>query len=113
MDKNKRSAQTDTGAVDIKDIKKRKMIKAVTQSEFSDMPGGFGLPMKEAKEKVKKLESQQEARKARRNEAGEPVGMKKAVQLSPQLLNEPTVLLKKVKPVEKWSDVFNEQHSVF
>jgi hypothetical protein len=78
MDKNKRSAQTDTGAVDIKDIKKRKMIKAVTQSEFSDMPGGFGLPgMKEAKEKVKKLELQQEARKARRNEAGEPVGMKK------------------------------------
>jgi hypothetical protein len=48
----KRSAQTDTGAVDIKDIKKRKMIKAVTQSEFSNM-GGFGLPMKEAKEKVK------------------------------------------------------------
>jgi hypothetical protein len=35
------------------------MIKAVTQSEFSDMPGGFGLPMKEAKEKVKKLELQQ------------------------------------------------------
>jgi hypothetical protein len=33
--------------------------------------------MKEAKEKVKKLELQQEARKARRNEAGEPVGMKK------------------------------------
>jgi hypothetical protein len=29
--------------------------------------------MKEAKEKVKKLELQQEARKARRNEAGEPV----------------------------------------
>jgi hypothetical protein len=77
MDKNKRSAQTDTGAVDINDIKKRKMIKAVTGSEFSDMPGGFGLPMKEAKEKVKKLELQQEARKARRNEAGEPVGMKK------------------------------------
>jgi hypothetical protein len=56
MDKNKRSAQTDTGAVDINDIHKRKMIKAFTGSEFSDMPGGFGLPMKEAKEKVKKLE---------------------------------------------------------
>jgi hypothetical protein len=84
MDKNKRSAQTDTGAVDINDIHKRKMIKAFTGRgyakrifEFSDMPGGFGLPMKEAKEKVKKLELQQEARKARRNEAGEPVGMKK------------------------------------
>jgi hypothetical protein len=54
MDKNKRSAQTDTGAVDINDIHKRKMIKAFTGSEFSDMPGGFGLPMKEAKEKVVK-----------------------------------------------------------
>jgi hypothetical protein len=61
MDKNKRSAQTDTGAVDINDIKKRKMIKAVTQSEFSDMPGGFGLPMKEAEEKVKKLERRAQA----------------------------------------------------
>jgi hypothetical protein len=38
--------------------------------------------------------------------------MKKAVQLSPQLLNEPMVLQKKVKLVEKWSDVFNQQHSV-
>jgi hypothetical protein len=28
-------------------------------------------------------------------------------------LNERMALLKKVKPVEKWSDVFNEQHSVF
>ena len=76
MDKNKRSAQTDTGAVDIKDIKKRKMIKAVTQSEFSDMPGGFGLPMKEAKEKVKKLESQQEAREAKDQVKRETRGMK-------------------------------------
>jgi hypothetical protein len=46
------------------------------------MPGGFGLPMKEAKEKVQKLELQQEARKARRNEAGEPVGMKKGGMVS-------------------------------
>ena len=61
MDKNKRSAQTDTGAVDINDIKKRKMIKAATQSKFSDMPGGFGLPMKEAEEKVKKLERRAQA----------------------------------------------------
>jgi hypothetical protein len=61
MDKNKRSAQTDTGAVDINDIHKRKMIKAFTGSEFSDMPGGFGLPMKEAKEKVKKLERRAQA----------------------------------------------------
>jgi hypothetical protein len=44
MDKNKRSAQTDTGAVDINDIKKRKMIKAVTQSEFSDMPARLWPP---------------------------------------------------------------------
>ena len=77
MDKNKRSAQTDTGAVDINDIKKRKMIKAVTQSEFSDMPGGFGLPMKEAQEKVKKLESQKKAREAKDQVKRETRGMKK------------------------------------
>jgi hypothetical protein len=31
-----------------------------------------------------------------------PLKMKKVVQSSPQLLNEPMVLLKKAKPVEKW-----------
>jgi hypothetical protein len=31
---------------------------------------------------------------------------------SPQLPNGPMGLLKKAKPVEKWSDVFNQQHSV-
>jgi hypothetical protein len=77
MDKNKRSAQTDTGAVDINDIHKRKMIKAFTGSEFSDMPGGFGLPMKEAQEKVKKLESQKKAREAKDQVKRETRGMKK------------------------------------
>ena len=77
MEKNKRSAQTDTGAVDINDIHKRKMIKAVTGSEFSDMPGGFGLPMKEAQEKVKKLESQKKAREAKDQVKRETRGMEK------------------------------------
>jgi hypothetical protein len=77
MEKNKRSAQTDTGAVDINDIHKRKMIKAFTGSKFSDIPGGFGLPMKEAQEKVKKLESQKKAREAKDQVKRETRGMEK------------------------------------
>jgi hypothetical protein len=53
------------------------MIKAFTGSEFSDMPGGFGLPMKEAEEKVKKLESQKKAREAKDQVKRETRGMKK------------------------------------
>jgi hypothetical protein len=43
------------------------------QSEFSDMPGGYGLPMKEAKEKVKKLESQKKLEKPKTKLSGKPV----------------------------------------
>jgi hypothetical protein len=42
-----------------------------------------------------------------------PLKMKAGGSVKSSPLNEPMVLLKKVKPVEKWSDVFNEQHSVF
>jgi hypothetical protein len=50
------------------------MIKAVTQSEFSDMPGGFGLPMKEAKEKVTKLEYNKKLEKQDEMKRGNPWG---------------------------------------
>jgi hypothetical protein len=61
MDKNKRLEQTDTGAADRGDLVKRKMFKHMLQREFSDIPGGYGLPIKEAEEKVKKLERRAQA----------------------------------------------------
>jgi hypothetical protein len=41
-----------------------------------------------------------------------PLKMKAGGSVILQPLNEPMASLKKVKLVEKWSDVFNEQHSV-
>jgi hypothetical protein len=76
MEKNKLLEQTETGAADRGDLVKRKMFKHMLQREFSDIPGGYGLPMKEAKEKVKKLESQQEAREAKDQVKRETRGMK-------------------------------------
>jgi hypothetical protein len=64
MDKNKRLEhleQTETGAADRGDLVKRKMFKHMLQREFSDIPGGYGLPIKEAEEKVKKLERRAQA----------------------------------------------------
>jgi hypothetical protein len=42
-----------------------------------------------------------------------PLKMKAGGSVKSRPLNEPMVLQKKVKLVEKWSDVFNKQHSVF
>ena len=61
MDKNKRLEQTETGAADRGDLVKRKMFKHMLKREFSDIPGGYGLPIKEAEEKVKKLERRAQA----------------------------------------------------
>jgi hypothetical protein len=61
MDKNKRLEQTETGAADRGDLVKRKMFKHMLRREFSDIPGGYGLPIKEAEEKVKKLERRAQA----------------------------------------------------
>ena len=61
MEKNKRLEQTETGAADRGDLVRRKMFKHMKQREFSDIPGGYGLPMKEAEEKVKKLERRAQA----------------------------------------------------
>ena len=61
MEKNKRLEQTETGAADRGDLVRRKMFKHMMQREFSDIPGGYGLPIKEAEEKVKKLERRAQA----------------------------------------------------
>jgi hypothetical protein len=61
MEKNKLLEQTETGAADRGDLFKRKMFKHMLQREFSDIPGGYGLPIKEAEEKVKKLERRAQA----------------------------------------------------
>ena len=61
MEKNKLLEQTETGAADRGDLVKRKMFKHMLQREFSDIPGGYGLPIKEAEEKVKKLERRAQA----------------------------------------------------
>jgi hypothetical protein len=57
------------------------------------------------------LTEEQKKRRTMSGEMQDPQKMKAGGQ-SLQLLNEPMVLLKKARPVEKWSDVFNEQHSV-
>ena len=59
--KMKSGGQTDTGAQDRKDLDRKRMFARMAGREFSDMPGGSGLPMKEAQEKVKKLIAQQES----------------------------------------------------
>ena len=61
MEKNKLLEQTETGAADRGDLVKRKMFKHMLKREFSDIPGGYGLPIKEAEEKVKKLERRAQA----------------------------------------------------
>jgi hypothetical protein len=61
MEKNKRLEQTETGAADRGDLVRRKMFKHMLRREFSDIPGGYGLPIKEAEEKVKKLERRAQA----------------------------------------------------
>jgi hypothetical protein len=50
-------------ALDINESKSENL-KQLRKANFR-LPGGFGLPMKEAKEKVNKLELQQEARKCK------------------------------------------------
>jgi hypothetical protein len=79
-----------------------------------EMLRGFGLVGSLAADK---MDAPQEKKTAQRPcspaEDKEPTtAMKAGGSWSLQPLNEPMVLLKKARPVEKWSDVFNEQHSV-
>jgi hypothetical protein len=77
MVKNKRLEQTETGAADPRVLAFKKMMKGTFGTEFSDIPGGYGLPMKEAQEKVKKLEAQKQAREEADGKRRETRGMKK------------------------------------
>jgi hypothetical protein len=78
-----------------------------------EMLRGFGLVGNLAADKMDDREEKKRKEAMLAAKDKKPTtAMKKPVAQFLQLLNEPMVLLKKARPVEKWSDVFNEQHSV-